>query len=329
MRKMQQTKLFKKGWPVLFFSMLLIGISSCDLMDSPEAIVNENDALTYEKNLGNRPVNNPVLFSYYGHQSGLFSWGNNYIANTFKTNYLNANMAIKTLDAAGNSSINGKIGILEIGGSNPAIIYEGLKTNQLNDAGFGSKLTFVNAGMNAMDFSDILKPTTNYWTNVQTFLNQSGITAAQVQVIFCIEDNLKNLDVTFNRATSLQNDYISLLNLVRSKYPNCKLFLVGDRGYSGYATDPRHKEPIGYLNGWGVKLFVQQYTDGLLPMYPAVDWLDYYWANGETPRFDGLTYSEDDYRPGFIHFSDEKAEELGAGTHAKLKSDIGTSYWYK
>ncbi len=299
------------------------------MIPDTDELVQENEALSYEKNAGNKPINSPVLFSYHGYQSGLFSWGNILIANTYKTNYLNANMAIKALDAAGNVNINGKIGILEIGGSNPAIIYEGLQKNQANDPGFGSKLTFVNAGMNAMDLSDILKPTTDYWDNVATFLTTNGLTAAQVQVVFCIEDNLKNDDITFTRTTSLQSDYVALLDFIRTKYPNCKLFLVGDRGYSGYSTDPRHKEPIGYLNGWGVKLFVQQYSDGLLPLYPVVDWLDYYWANGETPRFDGLTYSREDYRPGYIHFTDEKAEELGVATHARLKTDVGTSYWYK
>ena len=299
------------------------------MIDSTDDLLTENESLIAEKNVGNKPINNPTLFSYYGHQSGLFSWGNALIANTYKINYLSANLAIKSLDAAGNSAVNGKIGILEIGGSNPAIIFNGLQTNQLNDPGFGSKLTFVNAGMNAMDLSDILKPTTDYWNNVQTLLTQNGLTTKQVEVIFCIEDNLKNTDITFTRATSLQTDYVALLSLVRTKYPNCKLFLVGDRGYTGYTTDPQHKEPIGYLNGWGVKLFVEQYSDGLLPVYPAVDWLDYYWANGETARFDGLTYSKSDYRAGYIHFTDAKAEELGVATHARLKADVGTSYWYK
>ena len=314
---------------ILSLTFTLFIFSSCQMFDSPESLVNENESLIAEKNVGNKPINNPILFTYNGHQSGLFSWGNALIANTYKINYLNANLAIKSLDAAGNSAVNGKIGILEIGGSNPAIIFNGLQTNQLNDPGFGSKLTFVNAGMNAMDLSDILKPTTNYWNNVQTLLTQNGLTTKQVEVIFCIEDNLKNTDVTFTRASSLQTDYVALLSLVRTKYPNCKLFLVGDRGYTGYTTEPQHKEPIGYLNGWGVKLFVEQYSDGLLPVYPAVDWLDYYWANGETARFDGLTYSKSDYRAGYIHFTDAKAEELGVATHARLKADVGTSYWYK
>lgn len=326
---MQQAKFIVFRIPFLSLTFLLFIFSSCEMTPDTDELVQENEALSYEKNAGNKPINSPVLFSYHGYQSGLFSWGNILIANTYKTNYLNANMAIKALDAAGNVNINGKIGILEIGGSNPAIIYEGLQKNQANDPGFGSKLTFVNAGMNAMDLSDILKPTTDYWDNVATFLTTNGLTAAQVQVVFCIEDNLKNDDITFTRTTSLQSDYVALLDFIRTKYPNCKLFLVGDRGYSGYSTDPRHKEPIGYLNGWGVKLFVQQYSDGLLPLYPVVDWLDYYWANGETPRFDGLTYSREDYRPGYIHFTDEKAEELGVATHARLKTDVGTSYWYK
>ncbi len=304
--------------------------TGCELNPSPEQVLIENDLL-YEERIvaGNNPLNNPSLFTYSGLQSGLYSWGNALIANIYKTNYINANKEVKTLDAAGVSSATGKIGVLEIGGSNPGILYNGLRTAQLDDNTFGSKLTFINAGLNAMDFSNILKPDSQYWNSVQSLLSENGLTNLQVQVVFCIQDNLKNADVSFNRTAALKTDYIALLNLVRTKYPNCKLFLVGDRGYTGYTTDPRHKEPIGYLNGWAVKLFIQDYSNNLLPQFPFVNWLDYYWANGATARFDGLDYLKADYRSGFIHFTDQKANELGASTHARLKADVGTLNWYK
>jgi len=303
--------------------------AGCQMMDPPAELLTDNSELAEDRGISNKPINNPISFMYSGRSSGLYSWGNALIDNTYETDYINANKEIKTLNTAGNSAVNGKIGILQIGGSNPGILFNGLKAVQQDDAGFGSKLTFVNAGLNAMDLSDILKPDTDYWNTVQSLLSANGISALQVEVIFCVEDNLKNSDKTFNRAVSLKNDFIDLLDLVRTKYPNCKVFLIGDRAYTGYATDIMHKEPVGYLNGWGVKLFVEEYSSGLLPKYPVVNWLDYYWANGETPRFDGLTYVRSDYRSGYIHFTDEKAYELSEGTHQKLKTDIGTSNWYK
>lgn len=327
---MQETKKTKLRNTLLITTFLFAIIATgCELTRSPDEILTENEMLLQEKGRGpDIPINNPSSFIYAGQSSGLYTWGNQLIANSYKTDYINANQEIKTLNSLGVSSVNGKIGILQIGGSNPGILFNGIEHARLNDAGFGSKLTFVNAGLNSMDLSNMLSPAAQYWSTVQTLLSQKGINSSQVQVLFCVQDNLTNSDTKFSRAVSLKYDYITLLNTVRTKFPNCKVFLIGDRGYTGYSTDPRHKEPIGYLNGWGVKLFVQEYSNGVMPEYPFVNWLDYYWANGTTDRFDGLDYEHTDFNGG-IHFTEAKANELGLATHNRLKMDIGTLNWYK
>lgn len=276
------------------------------------------------------PLNNPDIFTQNGVESGLYPWGNSLITNSYKTNYINACESIEPLNYFGANAGSGKVVVLTIGGSNPAIIYNGFINAQQSDPGFGSDLLFINGGINSQDFSNLLDPATNYWDNMQNLLTTNNVTENDVQVIFCIEDNLRYRDTSFQRAYLLRDDYVDLLEIIRDKYPNCKLFLAGDRGYSGYTDDPKHDEPIGYENGWAVKFLVADYINGLLPEYPVVNWLDYYWADGENPRWDGLTYSPTDYAaPAYVHFTQNKADELAGSTHAKLKTDPGASYWYK
>ncbi len=276
------------------------------------------------------PLNVPNEFNFEGVESGLYPWGNEMISNTYKTNYINICKEIKPLNNDGNADNNGKVVALGIGASNPSIMFDGLLAAQRGDSNFGDDFVFVNGAINAQDLFKILSPNSDYWTNVKTILSNSGYTEKSVQVIFCIEDNLKNKNLSIQRAHDLKQDYIDLHDLIRKRFPNCKLFLVGDRGYSGYTTEPKHAEPVGYLNGWGVKLFVEEYVNGNLPEYPFVNWLDYYWANGEENGPTGISYKMSDFKgPSYIHITQNKANELMSDTHSKLKTDVGAKYWYK
>lgn len=276
------------------------------------------------------PLNDPELFTYNGLQSGLYPWGNEPQDNAFESNYMAACGLVKSLSDNNLVAAQNKVVVLGIGGSNPGIIFDGFIHAQQNDPGFGQNLLFLNGGIESQDFSNLLNPQDNYWSQMTNLLSSNHVSASDVSVIFCIEDNLSLRDTSFQRALDLKANYISLLDIIRDKFPNCKLMLLGDRGYSGYSTDPKHQEPVGYLNGWAVKMVIADYINNALPQYPVVNWLDYYWANGETPRWDGLTYSETDFHaPDYVHFTQEKADALAASTHARLKADPGASLWYR
>jgi len=316
----------------LFLSALstFLFLSSCDLVADIETFQQPAPSRIETESSGRIPLNDPNLFFYENSLSGLYTWGNELTSNSYSTKYINTCKKINLLDSLGLPSSKGKIVILGIGGSNPAIIFNGIIAAQLADRNFGENIVFINGGMSAMDLSDLLDPATNYWDRVNKLLDSAHVGIKQVQVMFCIEDNLRNKDTTFQRVNALKDDYTALLDIIRTQYPSCKLFFVGDRGYNGYTTVQQHREPIGYLNGWAVKLFIEEYTSQNLPRYPLVNWLDYYWADGQNPRWDGLTYYATDFKGStYIHFTDEKGNELGSHTHEKLKIDPGAMYWYK
>lgn len=274
------------------------------------------------------PLNNPIPFIYEGMNSGLYPWGNSLITNEYSNIFNKTNKRIKALDSSGAVSKTGKIGVLAIGASTPKKIFSGIQTAIDNDVSFAdSKVTLVNAALPSKDFDYILDPDTDYWDSVDDEVDNAGLTNLQISVIICIEDNLSISDTSFTRATTLKENYKSLLELLRVDYPNCRLFLAGAREYTGYTTVTQHQEPRGYLNGWGIRLLINDYVANLVPQYPLVGWLDYYWADGATPRFDGLDYILSDYvGPDYLHLTKTKADELGQSTHDKLKESL---IWYK
>ena len=283
-----------------------------------------------QSEIQNIPLNDPDEFVFEGLNSGLFPWGNTLINNQYNTDYINVCKSLGDLSLIENPEEKEPIVILTLGPSNPHKIFEGIKYAQMEDPGFGENIRYVNGAIGGIDFNDILNPAGPYWTQVDSTLQSQNISASQVQVIFCIEDDLLNQDTTILRAYQLKENYINLLEEIRSKFPNCILFLAGDKGYNNYSSEERFAEPKGYLNGWAIKLLLEDYINGYMADYPFIYWLDYYWANGITPRWDGLTYALSDFNaPDYIHLTTEKANELGRATHEKLKSDPGARYWYK
>ncbi len=317
----------KNNYTVLCFCLAQILLFGCkknaEIEDFTLPPPNESEA-------SNIPINDPDEFMFEGLHSGLYPWGNSLVDNQYKTDYINISQSIGTLNTLGANTEVGDIVILSLGPSNPHKIYEGIETAEYNDIGFGENINFINGALGGIDFNDILDFTGSYWMNVDSILQTENTTADQIEVIFCIEDDLLNQDTSITRAYQIKDNYILLLEEIRLKFPNCVLFLVGDKGYNNYSIAQRFAEPRGYLNGWGVKLLVEDYINGALPEYPFINWLDYYWADGEIPRWDGLTYSLTDFiGPDYIHLTSAKAYELGVATHEKLKSDPGGMFWYK
>lgn len=311
----------------IYLSLAVLMLTQCSITTAPEPMSQPDNERTSAINI---PLNDPTTFTFEENTSGLYPWGNTLILNDYRTNYIAKCKSIKAIDSNGVIKKSGKVVILGLGGSNPSHIYQEMKAIHLAQYPFGKSLVVVDGAIGGKDLPDILNPDASYWNQVKKQLDSLHVTESQVQVIFCIQDDFSLDDTTLLRAVALKESYLLLLDLVRVKYPNCKMFLVGDRGYNDYATLPKYWEPKGYLNGWGVKLLVQDYANNLLPEYPFVNWLDYYWANGTIPRWDGLTYSLSDFLPPiYSHLTDEKITELATATHNKLKIDVGAKYWYK
>lgn len=83
-------------------------------------------------------------------------------------------------------------------------------------------------------------------------------------------------------------------------FPNLQQVYLSSRIYAGYESNPNHAETqTGYDNGFAVKAIVAEAVAGSTSVWGA--WGPYLWADGETPRNDGLTWECSDFESDGVH----------------------------
>jgi hypothetical protein len=161
------------------------------------------------------------------------------------------------------------------------------------------------------------------YTTANGQLADSGFTPSQVQVMFIENGDANEPPGTLQTSTSLlppaphipplssDPDYWNLIynmgnqmRYLRTQYPNLQQVFLHARIYAGYAqTTASNPEPFALEQSLAIKYLVMaqslQLYNGtidpvagdLLTNCPWIGWGYYVWANGETPRADGLTWS--------------------------------------
>jgi hypothetical protein len=151
-------------------------------------------------------------------------------------------------------------------------------------------------------------------------LTPAGLTEAQVQAVWFKQAD-KSPGTTgkvplcdASVAGCVNNDSTDALHLERLegdilraaqiRYPNLKQVFIASRIYGGYATITLNPEPFAYESGFTVKWLIQAQINqergaGPDPVAgdlsignkaPWIAWGPYLWANGATPRSDGLVW---------------------------------------
>ncbi len=119
-------------------------------------------------------------------------------------------------------------------------------------------------------------------------------------------------DVTHTEAIHLEQQLGAIARALRTRYPNLKQVFLASRIYAGYIIIDKSPEPFAYEYGFSAKWAIQaqinqtrgqgidavagdlDYNNGTAPW---IAWGPYLWANGATPRSDGLTWIRDtDYQ---------------------------------
>ena len=154
--------------------------------------------------------------------------------------------------------------------------------------------------------SIIQDPNANFWTVVAQRLQQSGVTDQQVQAIWFKEADASPTSGWPAYAQTLRAEFETVMNVLRSKFPNARVCFVASRIYAGYATSLLNPEPYSYEQGFACKWLIEDQINGdaglnFVPargpvVSPWIDWGTYNWADGLTPRSDGLTWDCADFQ---------------------------------
>ena len=245
--------------------------------------------------------------TYNGSQGGLYPGGSNSRPAAHDADLASVAAPIP-LDAAGNPDpVNGKIGFISCGMSNATQEFSTFKP--LADAypDKNPKLVIVDCAVGGKTASIIMNPADPYWANCDSRLTAAGLTNAQVEVVWLKEADANPSSTWPTYAQTLRDEMGTILQVLKARYPNTRSAYLSNRIYAGYASSTLNPEPYAYETGFTIKWLVEEQLAGD-PRYnfdpakgsvlaPWIAWARSLWADGLTPRPDGLTWECADLTP--------------------------------
>lgn len=265
---------------------------------------------------------------------------------------------IQPLDVNGNPSPTGKTVLLSIGMSNTTQEFcQPQDTKACNPWSFMGKaaadpevnhqtLVVVNGAQGGKGSEAWADPTNPTYSQVRGRLKGTGLTERQVQVVWIKQakrsDTVPLPDPNAG-AYQLETDLAKTLRNIKTFYPNVKLVFVSSRSYGGYSGSGNGGEPAAYEGGFATKWLIEaqinqmivgiidgragdlNYNNGTAPW---IAWGPYLWADGTTPRSDGLVWERTDYESDATHPSRSGETKVATELLAFFKTNSLTTRWF-
>jgi hypothetical protein len=279
-----------------------------------------NAQLTPLDDLGARPY-------AWGHFGGLYETGANTMPADHLADGLTAAARVRSLDSSGQPSPGGRIVFLTIGTRTTSrafcndtgqtcepgsFVATAAAASNLNPA-----LVFVNGSLLEVPWESeqwMWDTDPRYDTVRDARLAAAGVTEAQVQVAWvelAEEEVGRSLPYQDSNAYRHKKHLGSMMRAMKARYPNLQIVYLSSAVYGGYATTGWAREPYAYESGFAPRWLILQQIDqersgfltdtriGRLEYSRGtagwLAWGPYLWANGTTPRGDGLTWARADF----------------------------------
>ena len=297
---------------------------------------------TNRMSMGLTPISDMGRGEFYkGRPGGLYGRTGNLPPDAHANAALRMANRIMPRDANGRFSENGKIVMLSIGMSNTQIEFDAFM-DMTNSRAHNEDLVLVNGAMRGQDAAAWAN-TTKPWDNLDKELAAAGVTDEQVQVIWVLQGHKSPAQhgAFPNHAQALAADMKTILNLAKQRFPNVRIAYLSSRIYGGHSTTPNipgRGEPLAYENAFAVRSLIRDQIKGDPQLNwnpragqvasPLLLWGPYMWADGVTPRSDGLTWVPKDFQPDGTHPSAQGAQKA-AGLMIDFFSQDNTSQnWF-
>jgi hypothetical protein len=270
----------------------------------------DTTALVPLNDLGTAPYN----WGYYG---GLYDDGTSVMPADHFALGIAASARIQPLDTNGNPSPNGKIAFLVAGFDETQKIADAMQQMAANDIRVNhDSLVIVNAGRPGIDGLQWVPPLSPpLYSSIRNILMpQLGVTPKQVQVAWVqlVTNNpVRSLPPQDADAYRLKGTIAAAIREMKVQYPNLRIAYISSRVYGGYATTSWNPEPFAYESAYSVRWLIMRQEDeertgmtwdtrvgainDTIGDAPWFAWGPYLWANGTTPRSDGLTWDREDF----------------------------------
>lgn len=331
----------------LFFTLLVPSLHASDCTNT---------------SVGLTPINDLGAGLYLGQfQGGLYPGGSNNVPAAHAQQGLARAANIQPLNGTGNPDPNGKYVFLSVGMSNTTQEFCSAGSlppcdswTFMGQAGVDSRvnvasLVMVNGARGGQTTATWDSPTDSNYTRVlNDHLTPNGLTEAQVQAVWVKVANAGptvSLPAANSDAYALVAGMGNVARALRVRYPNVKIVFISNRIYAGYArnTSTLNPEPYAYESAfaakWLIEAQINQMSGG--PIDPRAGDLNYntvapwliwgpnLWANGLTPRSDGLTWTCADLDNDGTHPSQSGEQKVGTMLLNFMLDSPYSSPWFR
>jgi hypothetical protein len=289
--------------------------------------------------VGFLPLNDLGAGTYQGFEGGLYPGGSNARPASHQQD-LDRVGRVMLLDPQGlPDAANGKIVLMSVGMSNTTQEFSTFKPLADADPVKNSRLVIVDAAEGGQDATIISNPGALYWTHVDQKLANAGVTPLQVEAVWLKEARVGPTEAFPLDAQILRDELRSIVQIIKSRYPNTRSVYLSSRTYAGYASSTLNPEPYAYQSAFAVKWLIEEQLNGSAALNfdpakgpvlaPWLSWGPYLWADGLTPRSDGLTWICDDFQPtDGTHPSTSGRNKVAGLLLDFFKTDPTTARWF-
>ncbi|MCC6939617.1 MAG: T9SS type A sorting domain-containing protein [Flavobacteriales bacterium] len=287
------------------------------------------------------PINDLGTGTYMGMMGGLYPNGLNVRPPAHHAAGLAFAAQVQPLDTTGAPDpVNGKVVWLSIGFSNATQETQTFIPMATALPDLNPKLVLVDGALGGQTAAILSTPTNpsyaTYWNTVINRLSAAGVTDQQVQAIWLKDDNQATLPIE-EHSDSVHVQFKRITHELHDRFPNAHLCYIASRIYAGYASSALNPEPYAYRNGWTMKQLIGEQIAGDPELQhsgaganaPWLSWGVYLWADGTTPRSDGLTWvCPDDYQNDGTHPSTIGRAKVAALLLDFFTTDSTTCSWF-
>ena len=257
---------------------------------------------------GFKPLNAPFFTNYHGFTGGLYPANSNKRPAGHEAGGRTQAASVRPRDASGNpDDTHGRIVLLSIGMSNTTQEFTAFQSLAGHDPDKSPNVALVDGAQGGWSADRIVADPTTYWDGVEQRIRQAQVSDAQVQAAWVkLADSTPTLPFP-DDAKKLQTETQQIVQMARSRFPNLRLVYLSSRIYAGYADTNLNPEPYAYQGGFSMKWLIEAQIDGAADLdyssgnFPWLAWGPYLWADGTTPRTDGLTWTCPEFQDDGTH----------------------------
>ena len=333
--------------------------AACSNERGTTEVASPQDCNTVGAAAGRVPLSDLLDRTYLGFTGGLYPNCRNTLTDTHESAGLARARSVQPLDGNGNPAPSGKIVLLSIGMSNttqefcsftslpPCDVWTFMGQAAADMAVNHATLAIVNGARGGQSADQWLTDSAFNYNHIRdAWLTPNGLTERQVQIAWV---KVANPNPTVSLPDPAADAYLLesrmgiIVRVLKTRYPNLQQVFFSSRIYGGYGGG-LNPEPEAYESGFAVKWLIQaqirQMESGgvvqdaragdlnLTTGAPWLGWAAYLWADGTTPRSDGLVWNRSDIDTDGVHPTQSGETKVGGLLLAFFKSSPCTKCWF-